>query len=391
MGDGWIFEPGAGPGRMHRWPRAPMAGCQGDMLCSWLFLALFPVDPPGQMAAQAPELDRIFQLTDGWIGGDGVYSVELAPKRTLWLFSDTWVGKIRDGKRTDAKIVNNTLAITEGTAGGRQVSFFVRRDGAGQPVAFFTPPDPKTWFWLQAGLVVDRRLYIFAAQITRTGDGVFGFRQVGQWLIIVDNPSDSPWKWRIRQVRLANVSFEKPRQLSWGSAALAAGDEIIIYGFEESRTGSSLQRSLICARVKARTIEDDSTWQYFGKGNWHSDLGQAEALVPQMATEFSVHFLATTQRYHLVYTENGLSARVMMRTSEQPAGPWSEARIIYECPEMKQDKNFFSYAAKAHPSLSGRNELVISYVVNSRDFWQVARESSLYWPRFIRLPLTSTP
>ena len=67
--------------------------------------ALGAEPPVVKSAAPAPELDALFQRADGWIGADGAYSVALSPQRTLWLFSDTWVGKVRDGRRTDATIV----------------------------------------------------------------------------------------------------------------------------------------------------------------------------------------------------------------------------------------------------------------------------------------------
>ena len=44
----------------------------------------------------------------------------------------------------------------------------------------------------------------------------------------------------------------------------------------------------------------------------------------------------------------------------------------------------------AVPSLSFGQELVISYVVNSFDFWQVARQAELYWPRFVRVTLVTS-
>ena len=44
-------------------------------------------------------------------------------------------------------------------------------------------------------------------------------------------------------------------------------------------------------------------------------------------------------------------------------------------------------AAKAHATFSTDDELALSYVVNSLDFWQVARDASLYWPRFLRVKL----
>jgi hypothetical protein len=55
--------------------------------------------------------------------------------------------------------------------------------------------------------------------------------------------------------------------------------------------------------------------------------------------------------------------------------------------EMGRDKKLFCYGAKAHPVLSSGQEVVASYVVNSFDFGQVARQGELYWPRFVRLTL----
>ena len=38
-------------------------------------------------------------------------------------------------------------------------------------------------------------------------------------------------------------------------------------------------------------------------------------------------------------------------------------------------------------ALSSGRDVVVSYVVNSFDFWQVARDARLYWPRFVRVRL----
>jgi hypothetical protein len=50
-------------------------------------------------ARPATELNTLFEKSDGWIGGDGATSVRLGPGRTLWLFADTWVGRVEKGKR----------------------------------------------------------------------------------------------------------------------------------------------------------------------------------------------------------------------------------------------------------------------------------------------------
>ena len=46
------------------------------------------------------------------------------------------------------------------------------------------------------------------------------------------------------------------------------------------------------------------------------------------------------------------------------------------------------YNAKAHPHLSRPGELLISYNVNTFDFWgDFFRDADIYRPRFIRLKL----
>ena len=101
-------------------------------------------------------------------------------------------------------------------------------------------------------------------------------------------------------------------------------------------------------------------------------------------------YLPKFGQYVAVYSELALSPRILARTSSSPWGPWSKPTPIYTCPEAGWDKRIFCYAAKAHPVLASENELVISYVANSTDFWHVARDARLYWPRFVRVQLSET-
>jgi hypothetical protein len=88
-----------------------------------------------------------------------------------------------------------------------------------------------------------------------------------------------------------------------------------------------------------------------------------------------------------VYTDHGLSDKIVARVSETPHGPWSAPTVLYQCPEMAADRQVFTYAAKAHPSELRDNELMITYVANSFDFWQVAKDARLYWPKVVRVRL----
>ncbi|MGE3777885.1 MAG: hypothetical protein AB7F89_11910 [Pirellulaceae bacterium] len=60
---------------------------------------------------------------------------------------------------------------------------------------------------------------------------------------------------------------------------------------------------------------------------------------------------------------------------------------MYHCPEVKWDRRIFCYNTKGHRALSSRGELIVSYIANSFEFWHVAADARLYWPRFVRIRL----
>lgn len=350
------------------------------------------VKPPELRVRDGKPLDQVsalFERTEGWTGADGAHSVALGPGKTLWLFSDTWVGGIRQGKRFDATIVNNSVALQEGSGAEARIRFVVQRGTDGKPTALITPVDQRGWFWLQAGIVVDNRLHLFLTQVEKTGaPGVFGFRQIGQWLGVVANYQDDPTSWRVEQQRVPHTIFSPAREVTFGAALLRAKGFVYIYGTDEDIKPASRSRHLIVARAPATRVADFASWEFYGTGVWQRDFRKASRLVPGMASDCSVTWMPSRRQYVLVYTEGGLSERILARTAAHPWGPWSEPVTVFRCPEMGWDQRIFCYNAKAHETLAtSDNELTISYVANSFDFWHVAADARLYWPRFVRVRL----
>ena len=348
-----------------------------------------PALPAFGKAEPMPEMDALFRPTDGWIGADGAHSVDLTNQRTLWLYSDTWVGKVRNGKRTDATMVNNTLAIQEGRGPKAHVEFIIRRDAQGKPTAFIAPADGNGFNWLQAGAMVDNKVILLLSQIEKTkAGGAFGFKQVGQWLGIVTNPLDAPLTWKIEQHKLANVLFASKRTLTWGAALLVDGDYFYVYGTDEdARTFGGPDRHVILARVPLHEAADVKAWRYFGKDGWKTDFHEAARIANEMASEGSVTYIPALKHYVLVYTQIGFSDKIRARTAPNPWGPWSEPVTVFQCPDVSWDKRIFCYAAKAHGEQTTANELIVTYADNSFDFWHVAADARLYWPRFVRVPI----
>lgn len=340
--------------------------------------------PVVKSAVPAADLDALFQREDGWIGADGVYSVALSPKKTLWLFSDTWVGKVRDGRRVDATLVNNSIGVQDRSDG--RVSYTIARAPGGKPSALIVPADGRGCFWPQAGVGDHGKLSFFLNQVERTDDtGAFGFRPIGLWLGTVADAHKSPEAWHVEQVKMPNAVFAKEHTLTWGAAVLRVGDDLYVYGTDERRGKGPPDRHMVVARVPMASVGTFTAWRYYRDGAWNEDHRSPSLLVGGIATEYSVTPLG--KRYLAVYTERGLSARIIGRIADHPWGPWSAPTVLYECPEMSRDKKLFCYAAKAHVALSTGREVVVSYVVNSFDFWQIAREAKLYWPRFVRVTL----
>ena len=360
------------------------------LIAVFVFVANLAVaaDPPifGE-ARPMPEMNALFAQTDNWIGGDGVYSVALTPERTLWLFSDTWIGSVHDGRRTNATIVNNTLAFQEGHGTNATLQFIIRQDAEGKPTAFLVPEDKQGWFWLMSSACVDQRLYLFLTQIEKTGTGgAFGFRQIGQWLGVVTNSLAPPLQWQVEQHKLPCTEISAERHVSYGGASLVDGEYLYIYGTDVDMKAGRRERCLTVARARTNEVADFSTWRYFANGQWDSDYHKASRLTDRMATEFSVSFLPKLGQYLLIYTDRGLSPKIQARTAATPWGIWSAPTTVFQCPEMAKDKNIFCYAAKAHPEQEAEDAIIVSYVANSRDFGQVIADASLYWPRFIQIP-----
>ena len=335
-----------------------------------------------------PGYEALFQKEDGWTGGDGIYSVALADDTILWLFGDTFIGQIRNGRHENASIINNSIGIQYGKLpSSALIEFYYGKTSDGAPAAFILPVEPQGWLWIYDGVRADAGIFLFFVQIDRTADNsVFGFKVIGNWLGLVTNPEAPPLNWEIRQRKIPWSKFTDDGDTIFGSALLRAGGFFYIYGTTEVLEEGIRRKYMILARVAESAISDFGRWQFFAKGRWISDLSQASLLCADIANEYSVSFQPALRKYVSVYSQNSMSKNIVARTAPEPYGPWSEPIVLYRCPEEDWHDNIFCYAAKAHPEISlASNELIVTYVTNSVDFDQIESDARLYRPRFLRV------
>lgn len=315
-----------------------------------LALACLGVAIASPQVTRAEDYKALFQRDQGWTGADGAYSVSLGD-RTLWLFSDTFVGSVVEGRRSpDTVMVHNTMALQEGGA-----------------LEFVTdvplePPDGRGWFWMYDGVADGDSVLVFLGQFEETGEGgAFGFRPVGVWTARLAVRED------ISVEGYRRVPFEQ-----FGSAVLRDGDWDYVYGV-------SPERQALVARAPRGELEDFASWRFFDGRGW-SD--QPAAIAGEVSMEYSVHRTRGGD-YVMVSGRGGLSPDVLVRRAPTPWGPWSEPTVVYRAPEHQgQD---FVYNAKAHPELSDERGLLISYNVNTMDLERVLEVADVYRPRFVRL------
>lgn len=351
-----------------------------------------------------PAMDAWFRSDSGWIGGDGVFSVPLDERRILWLFSDSFVGRVAAGQRRRVTMVHNAVAIQEHAAVRPKI--YLGRAPGGGPASFFDPPDHRGYFWLFHGTRTDQGLWLFLLQVETTdAASAFGFRTIGTWLAHVDNPLDAPPDWRVSMRKIPWSIFptdrdsptpaawqatgvkDAARSLFFGSWVARVGDDLYIYGVDE-RPG---QRGMIVAKVPVSRIGRFDRWRFLGPDGWGKDFRTCRTLVENITTEFSVTPIPPKRgngsaRYLLIQSAGNLLPDILAREAPSPLGPWGEARVVFTCPEPSRRQGVFTYAAKAHPELSDSGGTILSYVANSSRFKDLIEHAWIYWPRFIRLP-----
>jgi hypothetical protein len=309
---------------------------------------------------------------------------------TLWLFGDTFVGEVKDGKRVNVRMINNSIALQRGS---HRPEFFYRATRDGQPDSFFKPERGKGYFWPFHGARTANGLSLLLHRIetVKTGDP-FGFKFVDAWLGHVPNPDDPPLQWRISQKKIPFSKVTSQGALTFGGAVMRDGEFVYVGGGDSRpQTKQTLpQNGMVLARVPADGIADFKQWRFLSHGQWQTDFTKVTPVFAGVASEFSLSYQPAIKQYVAVYMEGGIFGTILLRLA--PEGPWSEPRRVYRCPEQDGPLKNFCYAAKAHPELpAAPDELLITYAVNSWDFWNLFKEARLYWPRFVRLKWATPP
>ena len=355
---------------------------------------------------QAVEWDNLFDRSSGWTGSDGIYSIPLneydAPSDSpadsqLILFSDTFIGEVdSNNQRSNTVLINNTLAIMQSNVPDpNETQFFWRTDSLNAPKTVFVPNTPNAnpgdWYWLMDGISLNHQIYVFALRLNSTTGGL-GFELNGVALLKFSMDSvnfisdveqfDTPLYLKNQTENWEIVLGQAIMPMTTSSGNPSPDGYIYVYGPRNNSSG----KELVAARVLPDEIENFGQWQYWDGTDWGNDIANCAPLTNGISQEFSVTPIGN-DKYLLVFQ---MGNSVALRTGESPTGPFGIFYSVYDCPEILIDPDIFVYNAKAHPSLSDTEELLISYNVNTFDFWDHFTNADIYRPRFIYLKINDS-
>lgn len=344
--------------------------------------------PPGRAF---PEAEGLFHQDPRWLGADAALSVPLGEGRTVWLFGDTFIATSDAHARVESKLVRNTVAIQTGVDPRvASMTFHWRQDSDNSPAAFFPKSGPH-WYWPGHGIrLAEGPLVIFLYAMVATGDEIFNFKTDGYTIVVIDNPDDSPALWNLRMANSPPSSFDAVP----GTAVVREGAYIVALAIRQAGVHTG-------ALVRYPTdllVQGDVTHAEWWAGEAHGWVPEAALgtagptfVLADAGAEGSLHWDERSGSFIHIASYGFGASTIGLRTAPALTGPWSSPIVVYRPPESKGPRPFV-YAAKAHPELVGPNaaDLIITYATNSFDFGDLFMpqgEQSLYWPRFILVPI----
>ncbi len=330
-----------------------------------------------------------FPLQDGWLGGDGVYSIPLSDTDSLWLFGDSFIGDGTADTRKDAALISNSLALSRCIEGEWTISYhWKKNDGA--PAAYFVPPDAvksadghkSVRYWPLDGIYHEGVLTLFLMRVeTVDPTSPLGFAITGTDLVRIGNPTAPPRTWHMRIHPLARVPALT------GSGILRRDNHLLLMTPLEGRDYPD--HPVILTRLPLDQLDDaaPAIETLMPDGAWRAGIaaGTGARVIPQAASEMSVDIDPRGDGFVAVHMDpTPFSSRIMLRRAPVLEGPWSDMVPLFSVGDAGHDHDdgVFCYAGKAHEQFRkpGGEALLVTYACNALRFEALLDDLGLYIP-----------
>ena len=360
----------------------------------------------------AADWTQLFHRNSGWFGGDGIFSIPQSgvdsigagkTDKTYLVFSDSQIGEIQNGVLMPGwSFINNSVAVMEGNEPlGNKINFFWKKDAANKPASVFVPNTPLSlpgdYYWLGDGFVnpeLQNETILLSYKIRSVNTG-FGFAVMGSSIISIPAGSTPPFS-NVQQID-APLFVEGDKidnGYAFGAGIFvntvksgAPHPDGYVYVYGVKNMPGILNKGLMIGRVQPAGFKDFSQWRFWDGTGWSltiANIKSATVVTERVSDELSLTPLPDG-RYALVF-QTDIWGSVGLRIGKTPYGPFGPVIPVWDCKEALTGKHYFAYNAKAHPNLSKPGELLISFNVNSFNYFNDLQvDPNLYRPRFIKI------
>ncbi|MFD5630855.1 hypothetical protein [Streptomyces sp. NPDC127072] len=339
---------------------------------------------------------------DDWTGGDGTHSVRLPDGRLLWLFSDTYLGRVyappnpvgesyawRD---VSTPLVRNSAVVM--SESGRLERTL--------PAPVFPDPAPQQWRWPVAARVEPRS----PGSLDQVVRVLLWTRTAGQapWIYGVPTATEVATL-SLPDLRVEGITTvldqrsvaDPARRVLFGTTAVDEGDWTYVFGGDDAQATSRPASKAYVARVPRGGLADPGAWEYWDGERWTVRAVPRPVLGDGQRTGVGSAFsVLRDDGTYVLFTMASGAAGLTTVTSYwacSPTGPWHGPTRSFD-PHLP-DGEVAAYNPQVHTELSDDERVVLSYDVNWLEATgtsaqaNLSRNVSLYRPRFVTLRLGS--
>ncbi len=356
----------------------------------WSLFTLLAFTSVSAASVCTPHFSREDSKGLGWQGADVAYSIPLNAGRDLWIFGDTLYGEKRVVHGNEPRMVHNSLGISTCDADGAwHIQYVLRHNRESSPQSYFSPANPKHWYWAMDGFAFKGDLWItlLCVEATDIAQSAMGFKTCGSDLAHVSHLERDPQDWEVAIQPLV------PEGVKAYPSAAAVVQHGFAYLFAVYESGS---RPLLVTRIRLNALSNAAEHiEYLAAdGRWKHGLvpDDAKEVMTEGAAELSIRYHPELKRWlGVMFDPKGFSENIVLRTSPQMTGPWTKGSVIYQVPEMSpgsaHENGTFCYAAKEHIELEKPAQLLLTYVCNTMNIPSLSTNLGIYIPRTVTIPM----
>jgi len=321
-----------------------------------------------------------FKCTEGWIAGDGAYSIPVGDGKSLWTFGDSYIDSFDSSAQSVPCLFQARNAAMLFSINDPSLKSTLRNP-AGNPTLFTYGTDNKYWFWPSSGFCNDDTVFVFLTRLRNTGvGGMWGFAGV-----------DTNYVAKLSRADLSVIEYRilpATDSIVFGVSFIEQLDYTYIYGIKPNGFGNDL----FVARF--RRAEIYSPWEYFTGEEWNIDIKSIKKIHSEFTASF--YLCRIREKYVLITTEFSVNCdqgkHIYAASAGSPYGPFADQHSVWQVDDTLNGHLPFFYMANAHPEFdNGKDELLITYCINGygscvETCVDNKMDPDVYRPKAIRVP-----